>query len=420
MSKKCMVYSLGDHALIELGNLVISALTSIQDSPELELNQAVVMVSITDYMEMAGATASIYQDLLRYILNSDLEAMMRFTCIQMLLNNGVQYLATKMFPISYHRRILRAIATYGTGLRVLNLKGVWVKEEQMPLMYEVIRNCRQLTKLQVPYIANDELLEEISYFLSYLQALDISGETDITDIGLDALSKGVCRETLTVIDIGMPGEENICHSDVALVLESCPNVVTFSTYSYVGLALKYVYNNINLNFKCKLKYIHDTNTNLDTLQCIVRMCPKLESLYLDSPEPGILHELSHTRLYNLKIFKFYSHELMELLHSMGCHLRHLALIKGIGSIELCHLFRLCTSLCYLDCYKLERLTFMYYINNEKPLVNIQGLELVSSPISIADLKSFLCHAHNIKRLAIDMVAFDDNDMFEYVQLLHFI
>lgn len=415
MSKKCKVYSLSECALVELSNVIVSALTSIQNSPELELDQAVVMVSITEYMEMAGATSNIYQDLLHYVLNSEeLDAMMRFTCIQMLLNNGVQYLATQIFPISYHKRILRAIATYGTGLRVLNLKGVWVKEEHMPLMYEVIRNCRYLTKLQVPYIANDELLEEISYFLSYLQVLDISGKTDITDIGMDVLSKGICRETLTVVNIGMPGEENICHTDLALVLANCPNVVTFSTYSYVGLALKYIYNNVNLNFKCKLKYIHDTGTTMDTLQSIVKMCPKLESLYLDSPQPGILHEIAYTRLYRLKLCKFYCHELMDLLPSIGCHLRQLALIKGVGNIELSHLFRFCATLTDLDCYNVENLTFMSNINSRNLLLNIQGLELASCSISIGELKSLLFHAQNLKRLALDIVGFDDNDMFEYV------
>jgi len=53
------------------------------------------------------------------------------------------------------------IAAQGAGLRVLNIKGIWVKEEHMHYMYDIVRKCNQLVKLYVPYIANDRLLEEI-------------------------------------------------------------------------------------------------------------------------------------------------------------------------------------------------------------------------------------------------------------------
>ncbi|XP_023170784.1 uncharacterized protein LOC111599380 isoform X3 [Drosophila hydei] len=205
MSKKLSVRSLSDSSLAELANLLVSTISYVQYAPDVNLDINIVMVELNEYLTQAGATSNIYQDLLRVILSSDyLEANMRFTCLQMLLNCGVHFLVTEVFPPSYYEKILQVIAAQGAALRVLNLKGIWVKEEHMHYMYEIVRRCKQLIKLYVPYIANDQLLEEIATNCNRLQILDISGETDITEIGIDFLAKGNCAQSLTIVDVGMP------------------------------------------------------------------------------------------------------------------------------------------------------------------------------------------------------------------------
>ncbi|XP_017075395.2 uncharacterized protein LOC108110722 isoform X1 [Drosophila eugracilis] len=409
MSKKCSVRSLSDSALAELANLLVSTISYVQYAPDVHLDINIVMVELNEYLAQLGATPNIYQDLLRVILSSDyLDANMRFTCLQMLLNCGVTFLMTEVFPFSYYEKILQVIAAQGAGLRVLNIKGIWVKEEHMHYMYDIVRKCNQLVKLYVPYIANDRLLEEIGKCCTRLQILDISGETDITEIGIDFLAKGVCSQSLTVVDVGMPGEENICYSDIALILEHCPQVETLSTYSFVGASLKFIYDNIDDRFKCRLKYIHDTGTDEATLQVIMQMCPKLETLYLDSPKTGSLRALHTRNLRKLKIYKFVVAELLPLLERpIGRNLRHLTMIKGLGNLELGKLARLCPSLIDLDCYMIDSLS---YGQGHAKFQQLEGLEILSSTIMTSSLKAFLCNSTDLKRLAVDTVDFTDEDI----------
>lgn len=283
----------------------------------------------------------------------------------------------------------------------------------MHYMFEIVKKCRYLNKLYVPYIANDELLEVIAKHCRNLQLLDISGETDITEIGVEALSKGVCANRLTIIDVGMNGEENICYSDIALILEHCPNVETLSTYSFVGPALKFIHDNVNENFVCKLKYLHDTSSDEDTLRVVVKTCPKLESLYLDTPKAGCLKLLSNTILRKLKIYKFSSTELLGLLERIGQYLEHLTMIKGNGELELSTLSSLCPVLRDLDCYMMDGLTYTNFSHYR--FCRLEGLEMLSSPISNAALKSLICNTTQLKRLAVDSISFNDEDI---VRLIH--
>ncbi|XP_067623600.1 uncharacterized protein [Eurosta solidaginis] len=408
MSKKCGVRSLSDSALAELANQIVSTLGYAKYAPDVVLDIDVVMVDINQYLAQTGATWNIYQDLLRVILSSDyLDANMRFTCLQMLLNESVSFLVTEVFPFSYYEKILQVIAAQGTGLRVLNLKGVWVKEEHMHYLFDIVRKCKYLTKLFVPYIANDDLLEVIGKHCSQLQVLDISGETDITEIGVDFLSHGLCNERLTVVDIGMPGEENICYSDIALILEHCPNVQTLSTYSFVGASLKFVHDNIDSEFRCKLRYLHDTGTDEETLRIIVKTCPHLESLYLDTHKAGALHVLEKTFLRKLKIYKFSCVELMEVLDKIGHNLCNLTMIKGVGHLEISKLARICPMLIDLDCYMMDGLSYARDTNRFECL---EGLEMLSSPMSSVSLKMLICSCRQLKRLAVDSINFSDEDI----------
>ncbi|XP_011178545.2 uncharacterized protein LOC105209689 isoform X2 [Zeugodacus cucurbitae] len=408
MSKKCGVRSLSDSALAELANQIVSTIGYAKYAPDVVLDIDIVMVDINQYLEQTGATWNIYQDLLRVILSSDyLDANMRFTCLQMLLNGSVSFLVTEVFPFSYYEKILQVIAAQGTGLRVLNLKGVWVKEEHMHYLFEIVRKCKYLTKLFVPYIANDDLLEVIAKHCRQLKVLDISGETDITEIGIESLSHGVCNEILTVVDIGMPGEENICYSDIALILEHCPNVETLSTYSFVGASLKFVHDNIDENFTCKLRYLHDTGTDEATLRVIMKTCPHLESLYLDTPKAGSLSVLTSTYLRKLKVYKFSCAEVMEVLDKIGHNLSHLTMIKGVGHMEISEIVRACPLLVDLDCYMMDGLA---YTKNTHRFECLEGLEMLSSPMSNTSLKLLICSCRQLKRLAVDSINFTDEDI----------
>ncbi|XP_055702659.1 uncharacterized protein LOC129801522 [Phlebotomus papatasi] len=406
MPKKNQIRTLCDHALSQLASTIVQAIGD--GSFVFAGEMAVVMVQINDYLENAGATSDIYQDLLKVILCSDsLDASIRFTCLQMLLNGSVQCLVTEIFPFSYYEKILQVISAQGHGLRFLNLKGVWVKEELMFYLYDIIAKLPNLEHLSVPYIANDELLEHIGRHSHNLKVLDIAGETDITEIGMECLSLGVCRETLSIVDIGMLREENICHTDVALLLLNCPNIVTMRTYSFVGRSLLHIHRQ-DPDFRCKLKYIHDTDTTDKILDAIVSCCPRLENLYMDTPDAGILHKMRHLKnLERLKLYKFSCKELDSVLTSgLGTRLRFLTLIKGRGTLDLGKLATICPGIIDLDCYMMDLLLFA----SDHTFENLEGLEILNSSMVLSSLKHFVAKHITLKRLAIDTVHFTDEDM----------
>ncbi|GAB0097536.1 uncharacterized protein DMENIID0001_131820 [Sergentomyia squamirostris] len=406
MPKKNQIRSLGEHALSQLARTIVQA---IGDGTFLFTgDSAIVMVQINDYLENAGATSDIYQDLLRVILCSDtLDASIRFTCLQMLLNGSVQCLVTEIFPFSYYEKILQVIAAQGHGLRFLNLKGVWVKEELMFYLYDIVAKLTHLENLSVPYIANDELLEHIGRRSHNLRVLDIAGETDITEIGMECLALGVCKDSLTIVDVGMLREENIDHTDVALLISNCSNLVTLRTYSYVGKSLLYIYRQ-DPEFTCKLKYVHDTETTDKVLEAIVNCCPQLENLYMDTPDSGILNRLRNLKyLERLKLYKFSCKELDSVLSGgLGGRLHFITLIKGRGTLDLGKLATMCPGIIDLDCYLMDLLVYAC----DHKFDELEGLEILNSVIVLSSLKHFIALHTTLKRLAIDTVHFTDEDM----------
>lgn len=436
MPKKCPVRSLSDLALSELANTVVTTIatafrcSATQPSGALiavhdEVAAAILIVTVQSHLESLGATADVYEDLLRLILGADhLEAAVRFTCLQALLNGSVQALASEIFPFSYYEKILQVIAAQGAGLRVLNLKGVWVKEEHMPYMLAIVRQCRCLRRLCIPYIATDDLLEQIAGKDGppELRYLDISGETDITDIGIERLCTATAArraDWLSVLDIGTLGEENVCHTDVAQLILHLPQLQSLVSYSYVGQSLVYVEENLaDATFRCRLQYVHDTRTSERTMECIVRMCPQLESLYLDTPESGVLRRLGEelttvsasasSALQRLKVHKFCCREFGELaeMPAVGGALVHVTLMKGRGALDLGRLARFCGALADLDLYMMDGL--MYVGEREFPALG--GLEMLSSPLSTAALRHFVCRAPKLQRLAVDQIGWNDDEM----------
>lgn len=160
MPRPNAIDSLSSISLAELVKVIVHTV-GITDAVDLEIIEAV----IKSYLRDNGATSAICQDLLRIILRSDsLEASIRFACLKMLLNDAITALVTEIFPFSYYEKILKVIASQGTSLRVLNLKGVWVKDEHMCYMYKIVQRLTHLTNLSIPHIANDELLEEIGKY----------------------------------------------------------------------------------------------------------------------------------------------------------------------------------------------------------------------------------------------------------------
>jgi hypothetical protein len=416
MSKKNKVIKLSELTLSTLASSIVSAVGYCITAEALETNfnlheldMSLVMVEINSYLDASGATNVVYQELLQTILcREHLQASIRFVCLQTLLNHHIKTLTTEIFPYPYYEKILQVIALQGGNIRYLNLKGVWIKEEMMSLMHHVVKSLPQLIKLVIPYIANDDVLLNIKRYQRNLLYLDISGETDITDIGIDYLCSSDLTKTLTVVDIGMLGEENIDHVDIASLLTHIPNLTSLGCYSFVGRSLQHIIDSINPLFVSKLQYLHDTGTMMSTMNAICKACPQLEHLYIDSPEPNAISRLTALRhLQRLKIYCFKCDEIVQVIKCIGSQFRHLTFMKGQGIMDAALLIRYCPNLIDLDLYMMHELT----CSSEENFRQLQTLEILNSSMSSTTLRHLICNCHRtIRRLAVDNIPFTEAEI----------
>lgn len=416
MSKKNKVINLSELTLSTLANSVVSAVAysiakeNVETNFNLtELDMSLVMVVINSYLDENGATHTIYEELLQLILSSDnLQASIRFICLQMLLNGNIKTLKTDVFPMPYWSRILQVVEMQGRNIKYLNLKGIWLKEDNMGLMFRIIKSLPNLVKLVIPFIATDDLLYHIELYQKNLLHLDISGDSDITDIGIEYLSRSEVSQRLTVVDIGTPGEESIAHDDIASLLMHMPNLKSLGSYSFVGRSIQHIIENENSEFVSRLEYVHDTETKLNTMNAMCQACPDLKLIYLDSPEPNVLHKLTSFRnLQRLKIYKFNCSEIYHVLKRIGTQLRHLTCMKGKNIMDVGIIIQSCPNLIDLDFYMMDELTCL----TDENFNQLQSFEILNSPMSSTVLRNLIQNCHRtIRRLAVDVLPFTDYEM----------
>ncbi|GBP50613.1 hypothetical protein EVAR_28803_1 [Eumeta japonica] len=412
MSPKCPVPALHEITLSCVARQLINTLSQITS----EQDVAMPFALLSSYYETLGATLDIFQDLLNMILSADyLDPSVRYYAMKLLLKENVKTLATGMFPLPYYRKILELLTEQGHNLTSLNLKGVWVKDDHLSLMYELIKNLKKLEVLSIPYIANDEVLKYIGEHNKILKLLDVSGETDITEIGIDAMLGGnpSLAQSLTVVNIGMYGEENICHTDVALLIRLLPNLTNLGSYSFVGKAIQYLYNDCPRDFKTKLQYLHDIKTNTRTMKAIVALCPGLLTIYLEEPDQGVLAQVKELPSVNkIKLNKFQCHELHQLLDKIGSRIITLMLSGSSGSFNFTRIAETCRNLSTIEFYQLQTVTH----EEEIPFNNLDHVEIIQGNLSSSCLKYLMTGSPKLKRLVIgDEIKLDDNDM---ARILH--
>lgn len=408
MSPKCPVPPLQDVTLSLVARQLIHALSRVSSEEDVALPFAMV----SSYYESMGATSDIFQDLLNLILGSEyLDPSVRYYTMRLLLKENVKSLATGIFPGPYYRKVLELIIEQGHHLTSLNLKGVWVKDEHLTLMYHLIKNLPNLTVLNIPYIANDEVLKYIGECNKVLKLLDVSGETDITEIGIDAMLNGnpQLTQSLTVVNIGMYGEENIDHTDVALLMRRLPNLTNLGSYSFVGKAISHIYNtDCPPNFKTKLQYLHDTQTTVRTMKAMLTLCPVLETIYLEDPEQGVLPLVKDLSYVNkIKLNKFQCHELHQLLEKIGYKIVTLMLSASRGSFNFTRIAETCRNLEVIEFYSIQTATH----EEEIPFSKLEHIEIIQGNLSANLLKYLMTGSPLLKKLIIgDEIKLDDNDM----------
>lgn len=408
MSPRCAVPPLHEVGLSLVARQLIYALSQCTTDEDVTLP----LTMISSYYESLGATSDIQQDLLNLILSSEyLDPAIRYYAMKLLVKENVKTLATGQFPCPYYRKVLDLIVEQGHHLTSLNLKGVWVKDEHLSIMYNLIKNLRNLTVLSIPYIANDEVLKFIGEHNAGLKLLDVSGESDITEIGIDAMlnANPQLSQTLTVINIGMYGEENIDHTDVALLIRRLSNLTNLGSYSFVGKALYHIYNtDCPPNFKSKLQYVHDIKTNLRTMKAIIALCPELETIYLEDADQGVLQQMKEFEyLTKIKLNKFQCHELHQLLDKIGHKIVSLMLSGSSGSFNFTRIAESCRNLETIEFFQIQTTTH----EEEIPFSKLEHIEIIQGNLSNSCLKYLMTSSPKLKKLIIgDEIKLDDSDM----------
>lgn len=413
MSPKCEVPLLNQISMSIVAKQLVDVLAALETDDDV----ALTFVVIKSYFENLGVTGDIYQDLLNLIMNSEyLEPTARYFALKLLLQDNVKMLATGIFPEGFYERIIATVIDQGTNLTALNLKGIWIKDEQLHMFYDLIKSLQHLNVLNIPCIANDEALKFIGEFSENLKMLDVSGETDITEIGIDALCRGCpsIRESLTVVNIGMYGEENVCHTDVAMLIANLPNLVNLGSYSFVGKSIHHIVQSKKYpdNIQSKLQYIHDTNTSKETARSIVKVCPLLETIYLQKPELGVISMIEKVEnLHRLKLNKFPCHEFHQLIERCGSRINSIMLSQATGPLNLTHVADKCSSLVSIELYKMETLTH----EEEIPFTRLEDVEVLHCNIRTSTFKYLMTCAPNLRKMIVgDEIKLNDVDMARFV------
>lgn len=407
MSPRCPVLPLQELSLALVARQLIYSLSRVTS----EEDAALPFTMVHSYYESLGATSDIFQDLMNLVLSSEyLDPSIRYYAMRLLLKENVKSLATGLFPCPYYRKVLDVIVEQGQHLTSLNLKGVWVKEEYLSLMYDLIKNLKNLTVLAIPYIANDEVLKFIGEHNKVLKLLDVSGESDITEIGIDAMltNNPDLTRSLTVVNIGMYGEENIDHTDVALLIRRLPNLTNLGSYSFVGKSLLHVANDCPPGFKSRLQYVHDIETNMRTMKAIVDLCPELDTIYLEEPESGVMLQIKELReIAKIKLNKFQCHELHQLLDKIGHKIVTLMLSGSKGSFNFTRIAETCRNLETIEFFQIQTATH----EEEIPFNKLEHIEIIQGNLSNSLLKYLMTATPNLKKLIIgDEIKLDDQDM----------
>lgn len=342
--------------------MLLAAVTAAQADDAAEANEGDkqerqeprVVAETRCYLETAPG--DVLEALLQTLLScNDVLPSSRYWAMRMLLRADVRSLSVGVLPSEWHARAVRCVREHGAGLRALDLKGAWLRGEDLAAFCDALPHLGALRVLGVPHAATDGLLQAVAKHCAKLTALDVSGETRLSRAGLEALCRGAAATTLQVLDIGNLAEASVSTEDAVLLLRSLQNLRSLGTYARVGTALVAMMNDGADSRPLRLEYLRDIGTTERVARAVVALCPALQAVYLDAPCQGALPLLAGLpALADIKLHQFDVAELDELLALLaqaGGRCTDLELLFGQGGpLDLTRLAALCPTLQRLECY----------------------------------------------------------------------
>ena len=100
-----------------------------------------------------------------------------------------------------------------------------------------------------------------------------------------------------------------------------------------------------------LKYFHDQHTHREGFAEIARLCPSLSTVFLDTPEQGVLEELHKCdQVRKLKFNKIEYKDLLDTVSKMNHKITAIDLVSCTGNLDLGALSHLCPNINNLEIY----------------------------------------------------------------------
>ncbi|KAL7638421.1 UNVERIFIED_CONTAM: hypothetical protein RMT77_010991 [Armadillidium vulgare] len=353
---------------------------------------------------------SILQDILNIILEKDteIEATIRYIALQLLLVKGVCTLKVGSFPESYYTFVLDAIAESCANLRNLDLRGLWIRPNDIFSFCKVIRRIHDIRHLIIKYVCVDEFLQLIGKHCIHLEILNIAGSGNISEEGIEKLinnpsktidgyTSDICK-TLQIIDLGGPGATQLSPSLAAKLIENVPHLKSLGSFPNTGKSIEILYE-LHPNSKYGLRYIHDTSTNSQRLSAICKLCPDIQAIYFDSPGSTAVKHLHMLKcLTEIKLHKVKWEDVKLMLENCGQRIRNLILLMVWGSLVLSDLGSLCPNIIRLEMHFVTLICSD--VSHSTALKNIKEIFIYNSDITTVCAKFIINQCLTIQTLSL--------------------
>ncbi|XP_076064313.1 uncharacterized protein LOC143038670 [Oratosquilla oratoria] len=360
---------------------------------------------------LAGSlTPSLEESLLNTVLQRDdsVEATIRYIAVQILLVPGVQHLATGSFPETFYSYILDIISANGSGLEELDLRGVWIRENDTFYLYKALRRLPNLRRLTVRYNCDDTVLGVIGKYCKQLQKLDISGSPNISDVGVKSLCYNQTQvaqgelnslvHSLQLVDIGGPGGQKVSVKEVSFLIKNLPNLLSVGSYERTGAALE-VLEKDHPSAQYGLLYLHDVFTTSGRLLSIIRTCPKLQAIYLDRPKSIAVQNLDVLKsLKEVKLNQVRWADVEVLLKKWGQQLRSLFLLTVWGQFDLVDIGALCPNLIRIELHKVSLSGST--VSHDTAFKKVAEFLLYNSTVDTQCIKLIMNHCTSVEHLSL--------------------
>ncbi|KAK7862934.1 hypothetical protein R5R35_004893 [Gryllus longicercus] len=390
--------------------LVINALTLTNTQREILKDDKVKLI-FQNYL--SNLPVSLKEKLLYYILDLDeLEASVRYRALLLILCPQMKSLCPGIFPQTYFTRVAHVICCQGTTLESLDLRGVWLKGNLLGELQNILQSLKNLRDLHIPHMATDAILNTIGQYNTSLQILDIMGECNVTEAGIESLcnsGNSVITHNLQFVLLGNPGGDEVSPSTVSLLIKYLPKLQSLGSYPKVGEAIEYLIQE-NSDITTNLIHLHDSYTDLNRICILIKTTPMLDSIFIDHPSDGVIsHLCEFSHLTKVKFQRFQLNEFFRFINKVGRKLLTMELMFGSGILDFASLSKQCPNLVKFTCYKMD--CIRHFDKVEFPYLKNFGVYY--SDISPSCVKSVMLASPNMEKLSLgDFLEITDDDIIE--------